>query len=257
MRSTTRADRPARRAFAVVVALILLCGQATAAAGQSAAPPRDPRAPDPTAGTAVISGRVVSVESGISAPIRNARITVRSLSESPDPVFTDGAGRFEIKGLIAGRYTLTAEKTGFVRTRVGSRGELDPPVPLDLSDSERVDQVEIRLSRGAAIAGRILDELGEPVVGASVLVGSLQVIGTEARWVAVSRPGSQTDDRGEYRIGGLAAGRYYVAVAGASEGSPIAGAPAEWARTVSWGRTFYLGSPGLAGATPIVLGAGE
>jgi hypothetical protein len=113
------------------------------------------------------------------------------------------------------------------------------------------------MPKGAAILGRIVDELGESVVGAAVSVGFLRAAGTDTRFVGVSRPGSETDDRGEYRVGGLPAGRYYVTVSGSSEGSLIAGAPLEWARTVGWGRTFYFASPSLAGATPVALGAGE
>jgi hypothetical protein len=174
-----------------------------------------------------------------------------------DPVFTDGSGRFEFRGLVAGRYTLTAEKTGFVTTRYGSKHDLDPPVPIDVGNATTVDGIEIRMPKGAAIVGRVVDELGDPVVGAAVSVGFLRFAGAETRFVGVSRPGSETDDRGEYRVGGLLAGRYYVSLAGSSQGSPIAGAPLEWARTVGWGRTFYLASSSLAGATPIVLGTGE
>ena len=47
------------------------------------------------------------------------------------PRSSDGAGRFEFKGLAAGRYTVTAEKTGFVKTRYGSKNDLDPPVPVE------------------------------------------------------------------------------------------------------------------------------
>ena len=256
MRSGPRPIRRVPWAFAVLGALIL-CGAAAQAAGQSAAPSRDARATGLTAGTGIIRGRVVSAERESAAPIRDARVSVRSSSGSPESGVHGWRRPVRNQRTCCWAGTLTAEKTGFVRTGLGSRSELDPSVPLDLENGERLEGIEIRLPRGAAIAGRVLDELGEPLVGAPVLIGFLRSFGGEARWVAVSRPGSLTDDRGEYRIGGLAAGRYYVAVAGGSEGSPIAGAPAEWARTVSWGRTFYLGSPGLAGATPIALGAGE
>jgi hypothetical protein len=170
--------RRRRHAFAVFVAL-LLCRGATNGTSQTVAPPRDPRAPDLAAGTAVIRGRVVSVGSEAATPIRDARVSVSPPSGSLDPVFTDGAGRFEVSGLAAGRYTLTAEKTGFVPTRFGSKNDLDPPGPLDVGDATVLDGIEIRMPKGAAIVGRILDELGEPVAGAAVSAGYLRVAGAE------------------------------------------------------------------------------
>jgi len=259
MRRWQHAWRQQRRRLALMVVVArVICSGAASAAAQEVAPPRDSRAPDQAAGTAIIRGRVVSGGSESASPIRDARVSVSAPAGTIDPVFTDGSGRFELKGLAAGRYTITAEKTGFVKTRYGSKNDLDPPISVDVGDATAVDGVEIRLLKGAAIAGRIVDELGDPVVGASVSVGFLRAAGAETQLVSVSRPGSATDDRGEYRVGGLPAGRYYVTVAGSSEGSVIAGAPAEWVRTVvGWDRTSYFASPSLAGATPIVLGAGE
>jgi hypothetical protein len=195
--------------------------------------------------------------SGTATPIRNARVTVGSGPSTRDPFFTDVAGRFEFSGLAAGRYTLAAEKAGFARTRYGSRHDLDPPLPLDVADAAIIEGIEITLPKGAAIAGQVVDELGDPVVGVPVSIGFRQTIGSETRFVAVARPPAETDDRGEYRIGGLAAGQYFLSVAGSSQGASIAGAPPEWARTMTWGLTFYQTASSLAGANPIQLAAGE
>ena len=94
-------------------------------------------------------------------------------------------------------------------------------MPLDVADGAVVEGIEIRLPKGAAIMGRIVDELGDPVVAVPVSVGFIQVIGSETRFVPIARPASDTNDRGDFRVGGLAAGRYYVSVAGATEGATI------------------------------------
>ena len=68
--------------------------------------------------------------------------------------------------------------------------------------------IEIRLSRGAAISGRVIDELGDPVVAAQV-VAEAAASTTTGFTVAAS---TETDDRGEYRLGSLQAGTFAVAV---------------------------------------------
>jgi hypothetical protein len=113
------------------------------------------------------------------------------------------------------------------------------------------------MPKGAAVMGRVVDDLGDPVVGVTVSAGQLQRIGNQDRLVNVSRPVSATNDRGEYRIGGLPSGRYYVIVAPVSEGSPIFGTPIEWSRTIGWGRTLFPAASSLMAASPIVLSAGE
>ncbi|HEV3142148.1 MAG TPA: carboxypeptidase-like regulatory domain-containing protein, partial [Vicinamibacterales bacterium] len=238
-----------RRKHSLTVALVVACAATVLAQNP---PPRDPAAPVDQRGTGVIRGRVVTADR--AQPIRNARVSILA-AKVAEPVFTDDGGRFTFAALTAGRYQVVAEKTGFARARYGSANELDPAIPLDVAEGATVD-VQIRMTNGAAISGRIVDETGGPVVGAPVTVAMLRLIGTETRLI-FARPASDTDDRGEYRIGGLAPGRYVVNVAGATEGSPIPGAPPEWARTSGWSRTFYPGVAGAAAATAIVVGAGE
>jgi hypothetical protein len=245
-----------RKAVFPVIVGALICWGAAHAAAQAIQPPRDNATP--TTGTGTLRGRVVTIEARNPIPIRDARVSISA--PGIDPVFTDSSGRFEFTRLPAGRYTLTAEKTGFARTRYGSRNDLDPAIPVDVgaaTPANTLDGIEIRIPRGAAISGRVVNELGEPVVGAPVTVGFLRTAGAETRFVAASRPVTQTDDRGEYRAGGLPAGRYYVSIAGAAEGASIPFAPTEWTRTTGWMRTFYPAASGVAGAAPVVVGAGE
>jgi hypothetical protein len=229
-----------------VVLILAMCASAAGATPSGQTP----------AGTAIIRGRVVTDVPGVRSAIPNARVSIGPAGTS-EPVFTDGSGRFAFKDLRAGRYTLSAEKTGYGKAQYGSNTELDPPFAIEIADAVAVDAVEIRMVKGAAVMGRIVDDLGDPVVGAAVSVGLLQRTGSRDRLVNVPRPGTTTNDRGEYRIGGLPAGRYYVSVDPSSEGAPIFGMPIEWARTVGWSRTLFPSSSLLVSASPIVLAAGE
>lgn len=188
-------------------------------------------------------------------PLVKARVTI-SGPTPVDPTFTDESGRFEFAGLAPGSYVLTAEKTGYARTRYGSKGTLDPTSEIDV-EAATVDGIDIHLPKGAAIYGRISDSGGDPIVGTEVSVSAVQTIGDQLRLVSVPRPIVETDDLGEYRIGGLPAGRYFVNVSGAGLGSLPSGMPREWERLVAWARTYYPGSASLSGAIPIALGVGE
>jgi uncharacterized GH25 family protein len=133
-----------------------------------------------------ITGRVVA-DSGESVP--NARVALNlPNSQERVAVLTDSEGRFSLPA-PEGRHNVVARKTRFALGQVTTVTGAAP--------------VEIRLRRGAAISGRIVDELGDPVIATRVTVET--ATGTSAGM-------SITDDRGEYRIAGLSAGIFRVAV---------------------------------------------
>ena len=82
-------------------------------------------------------------------------------------------------------------------------------VAVPLAEGARAD-ITVSLARGAAIAGRILDDVGEPVANANVIVEQL----VEAGGVRSTRArrAVQTNDIGEYRVGSLPAGVYVVSL---------------------------------------------
>ena len=81
--------------------------------------PRDPGRPEPT-GTAIIRGRVTSLESG--KPLRRARVMVSSPDlPSGKTASTNTDGRYEIRDLPAGRYTLRVNRSGYLPISFGQR----------------------------------------------------------------------------------------------------------------------------------------
>ena len=141
----------------------------------------------------VIRGHVVSAETG--DPLPHARVVIFNDATPLPPIFTDAQGGFTSPPLAAGRYRLTATKTGYALTTVA---RIDPRRPTG---------VDVRMERSSSISGRVIDANGEPVIGMAVSVSTPR---TGAPPTLVKFAG--TDDLGEYRIGGLAAGTYVVAV---------------------------------------------
>jgi hypothetical protein len=95
------------------------------------------------------------------------------------------------------------------------RQTMDSPMRhIELSDGQTVESVNFSLARGGVITGRVTYLDGRPVIGEMISVSRTQgnantstfqlgVAGTE---------GFTTDDRGIYRVYGLADGRYKISV---------------------------------------------
>jgi hypothetical protein len=197
----------------VLAFLIAVIGAGSLSAQSSRpgeAPPRDTPAtqqdtPPPPSGK--ITGRVLGATDG--RPVRRARayVSAPQLAEGRGTL-TDDNGVFELTELPAGRYTLQVSKTGFVSLSYGQRRPLQAGTPLQLGDGQELSGIEFRLPRGSVIAGRIYDELGDPMPGASVRVMRYQYAQGERQLVPAG--GAQTDDQGAYRVWGLNPGEYYV-----------------------------------------------
>jgi hypothetical protein len=182
--------------------------------GQQAPPPSQP-ARDTSAGprTAApapsgrITGRVVASDNG--HPIKRARVLVTA-AELPGGrgVLTDDGGVFEIAELPPGRYSVNVSKVGFVALSYGQRRPLQAGTPLQLGDGQQLKGIDFRLPRGSVVAGRLVDEDGEPMPGATVGVMRYQYLQGDRR--LVSAGSGQTDDKGQFRVWGLMPGDYYV-----------------------------------------------
>lgn len=217
--------------------------------GQILLPPRDAR--EPKTGTARIRGRVVAGDTG--APLRRAQVRTFSPELREGRIAsTDQQGRYEIKDLPAGRYTLTANKGGFVGLQYGQRRPYEAGKPLEIKDGELVERADFSLPRGSVITGRVTDEFGEPVAEAMVQVMRYRYFEGQRRLVMVARP-DQTDDIGQYRIFGLPPGDYYVSATLRS----FAGFGAESEDRSGYAPTYYPGTPNLAEAQRVTVALGQ
>lgn len=204
-----------------------------------------------------ISGMVVKLAD--SEPLRRARVFLQNADDRAHnvSVVTDAAGRFQFKGIDPGRYHLSVSRAGFVVQEYGQKKAGDPGALLALRSGQEVKDLLFRLIPSAVIAGKILDEDGEPLP--EIVVSALRQGYLEGKPSLSTETTVQTDDRGEYRLFGLSPGRYFVSAVFPQWSRFSRGAEVEDAQPNPQGyaKMYYPGSPDAAKATAISIKEGE
>jgi Carboxypeptidase regulatory-like domain len=210
--------------------------------------PRD-RVKAPT-GTARIRGLVVGGEGG--APLRRAVVRVAG-SDLPEGrvTTTNQEGRWEVRDLPAGRYEITAMKTGYVAVAYGQRRAFEQGRPLEIRDAQTVENINFNLPRGSVIAGRVIDEFGDPVAEVGIAALRLRFAEGRRRMIPVGRF-AQTDDGGNFRLYGLAPGDYYIS---ASQTSFSFGESSD--DRVGYAPTYYPGTASAQQADKVTVSIGD
>ena len=218
--------------------------------------PRGPNAAGaPAKGTSVLRGYVTAADTG--NPLRRA--LVRAFSQdgrSNGMATTDADGRFEIKELPGGRYTLSVTKAGYVTVSYGQRRPEQPGTVLEIVDGTTVDKLAFSLPRGGVITGTVLDEFGDPIAGAQVNALRFRP-GPGGRRLVPAGSGS-TDDRGAFRIYGLVPADYYVsAMLRSPEQMMVMPGSAGAAPVDGYAPTYYPGTPNPAEASRVPVKAAQ
>jgi hypothetical protein len=179
---------------------------APAAAQRQGGPPAPRQASRIDPLSASIYGRITTADSG--APVRRAEVRALNDRGITRLATTDADGRYELRDMPAGAYRITVSKSGFVTVSFGQRRTAEAVKTIELAEGQRV-AANISLPRGSAIAGRILDDAGEPV--ADVRVQALRSrIADGRRRLQPAGVIDVTDDTGSFRLFGLEPGDYYV-----------------------------------------------
>jgi protocatechuate 3,4-dioxygenase beta subunit len=222
---------------------------------------------------AAVSGQVL--EAGTQVPIAGAQVVLLPVLQGPPPTgpfslrptstTTDESGRFVFIDTEPGRYRFNAQKSGFAIV-VG----LGPPPMIELKSGERIDNLQLILQRGGVIAGRVVDQAGEPLADARVMVlrkpsmppqssraGAAAAAARLANRLLPAGSSGQTNDLGEFRVHSLPPGDYYVQAAPrVYSGRPgVPGAAAAAATTMV--PTYFPSTTDSSAAQPIQVGAGQ
>ncbi|HMH44171.1 MAG TPA: hypothetical protein VK557_11855 [Pyrinomonadaceae bacterium] len=185
----------------ILVLILLLSATASTLSAQSTAPPTA----QPTK-TGVISGQVTLK----AKPAPHVTMVMQGDGDSAVPLpngelktITDANGVYRLTGLPAGSYWVMPMTPAFME--VGWKVTID--------DGETADGIDFELFKGGVITGKITDVDGHPLIEEMVDLWDAEPASNQtAEKIGHIRFRGQTDDRGIYRIFGVTAGRYKVAV---------------------------------------------
>jgi hypothetical protein len=205
--------------------------------------------------TCSLGGIVVNsaTKEPVSRAVVYARAQVSGVQRAPGAsAITDASGRFALAGLPPGHYNITAERSGYITANYGALRPGRAGMPLALEAGKDVQDLILPMAPFGVIAGRVLDEEGEPAVGIPVQV--LTIGYQNGRKQFLRSTTANTNDLGEYRAYGLAPGKYYVSAAGV--GSLYANITAEKAANEEYVPVYYPRVIDPLAASPLTVAPG-
>lgn len=210
-----------------------------------------------------IAGIVVSKTDG--RLLARARVSIGNVKNQKEvfSVVTSDDGKFEFPGLAAGKYFLQGDKRGFLPGSYDQHEQYSTAIVTGAGvDTENLI---LRLPPAAFIAGKVLDESGDPVRRA--IVNLYKVNHDEGVNRIVGVRDATTDDLGAYELGPQTPGTYFVsarampwyAIHPASSEAGATGQPGhvDPALDVAYPMTYYGDVTDADSATPIELHGGD
>jgi len=200
---------------------------------------------------ASIEGTVVDAMSGKPLKDVSLILTQATPGGSRAGATTDEAGHYILTGLEAGTYSLFAMHPRYANQAYGACSAQMRGTPLSLAAGQTIKGIDFKLVPNAVISGKVLDEEGEPLN--DVMVVALRPVYLHGRRQYSPVGTGATNDLGEFRVGGVAEGKYLVAALPLKHGG---GKPAGDGSEPAYLPTFYPSSPEVTSAAPVTVGGG-
>jgi hypothetical protein len=252
----------ARKAPAIFVFALGTC----LSFGQKATPAQTttPEVAPTAAASYRIGGRTVSAADG--HPLQGATVLIVN-TKTQQMVASTLAGEdggFAFTDLKADKYSLQAVKTGYLLSAYDQHEIFSTAIVTGAGLN--TDSLVLRMTPAAILRGRVTDEAGDPVRGATVAL--YRENRDEGRSRITQFRNAPTDDLGEYEIASLPPGTYFISAKGipwyAMHPQPrIPANPVELISSldpsldVAYPTTFYADAIGADGATSIPVRAGD
>jgi hypothetical protein len=164
---------------------------------------------------------------------------------------TDDQGHFVFENGKPGSYVLEAEHQGYIDGHFGDAES--EPVEIKLVPGQTLSDIKVRLVPQAVITGRVVNEDGD--LWSHAAVNMFRSIWSHGHRTIQGFSGEGVNDQGEFRIGQVPAGNYYLA-AEPDSGWELRNRP-NGKDVLTRQPTWYPNSLDLEGATPIIVEPGD
>jgi hypothetical protein len=210
-----------------------------------------------------IAGTVVNAITG--EPLSQTRITIGETKERSKSIsmITSENGRFEFSQVKPGKYSLQGAKRGFISSAYEQHEQFSTAIVT--GPEFAAENLILRLTPMALITGHVLDEFGDPVRKARVV---LFIEDHRAGMNRITRLYlSTSDDRGFYDFSLLRPGKYYISVTAkpwyamhpvaTSDASGSTAQQISPALDAAYPTTYYHDATEAESATPIEVNGGD
>jgi Carboxypeptidase regulatory-like domain len=206
-------------------------------------------AQQPQANQSKLEGVVINGITGKPLPRALVQVAERALLTGPE-------GEFAFDGLSAGTIQVQASKPGYFAPGASAIATgLSPGSSVSASPDS--GKIVLKLSPEAIITGRVTNQDDEPVEGASVQVLAYTSMNDGPQQLLPAHSVVRSDEDGNFRIAGLPAGRYYVAVKAGDTARSILGAQTSQVNEAYPLLVYYPGTEDLPAAVMIDLAPGQ
>ena len=128
---------------------------------------------------------------------------------------SDAEGVWRAEQLVPGPYTVTVRHPDFVSAHYLHVGETNVCTPVVIRPGQTVQGIDFEMTRGAVVAGVVVNESNSPTPGATVFAWSRRSTKHQRFGWFEQKARLYVDGDGRFRIGNLARGRYvFGALAG-------------------------------------------
>lgn len=194
----------------------------------SQTPATSRRSPATVSGKVTIKGKPAA---GVAVGLR--RMESNSIMEVSARAVTDQDGTYRLTNVAEGSYDVNVTAPAYV-----AADQADSRKMILVTEGENVEGIDFALIRGGVITGKVTDADGRPVIQQQVSVyraDAWEQAAANQRQPIFPMNNAWTDDRGIYRIYGITAGRYKVAVGRADDGLPTP----QFTGRASYNRIFH------------------
>ena len=214
-----------------------------------------------TKGSRIISGVVLNAATGQPVTEAGVNLTDSNGGGFRADTITDAEGRFAFTGLYDGKFSLRAERRGYVASGFDEHEGFFSGIVT--GDGMVSTDLKFMLPPQAVLSGTVTDEAGDPVAQATIQL--FRQDDHSGREQVVHVNSTNADDVGNYEFSRLPAGTYFLAVTGtpwyASHGQPTLRTAGESSAAspldVAFPITYYAEARSSDDATPIPVKASD